>query len=340
MLFITEPGPIPESQVFPFFFYAPEIGSRWRHEAREVTVHRFEARPDSAPSGADIVCVQTWFDLDAQRAERLFSAIRIRNPNAKVVFLDSFAPTDLRLASIVDPYVDLYVKKHLFRDRQRYLVPTRGDTLLDEYYGKLYGLPELPLTQFKIPQGFLSKLVLGPTFSTAAYMLPRFCDRPAPLSGARSIDIHARLGSSHEGWYGRMRDASLQAIRQAAGQARLVAGGKVRLPQYMRELRSARLCFSPFGYGEVCWRDYEAVLCGALLIKQDMQHVETAPDIFIPNETYAPVAWDFGDLSEVVARWLRDEVARVKAVGRAYSILHDYSRSAHFVEQMKPVLSL
>jgi hypothetical protein len=108
----------------------------------------------------------------------------------------------------------------------------------------------------------------------------------------------------------------------------------------MREMRGARLCFSPFGYGEVCWRDYEAILCGALLVKQDMSHVETAPDVFLPNETFAPVAWDFSDLSEVVARWLRDEGARRKAVERAYAILHDYSRSARFVEQMKPVLSL
>jgi hypothetical protein len=340
ILFITESGSIPESQIFPFFFYAPEIEKRWPHETREVTTRWFEAQPERAPAGADIVCVQTWFDLDAARADRLFSAVRTCSPNAKVVFFDSFAPTDLRLARVVDRYIDVYVKKHLFRDRQRYGQITLGDTVLDEYYGRLYGLPEQPPTRFEVPDGFFGKLVLGPTFSTAAYMLPHLYDHGEPHGGDRSIDVHARLGGAQDGWYGRMRDASITAIRDAARHSRLVDGEKVKLGQYMRELRSARVCFSPFGYGEVCWRDYEAVLSGALVIKQNMSHVEVCPDIFIPDETYAPIAWDFSDLPEVLSRWLSDEPARRKAVMRAYTLLHEYSRGARFVDQMRPVLSL
>ncbi len=64
----------------------------------------------------------------------------MQNPDAKIVYMDSFAPTDLRLAAMLDPYIDVYVKKHVFRDRARYLEPTKGDTNLVDYYGKLYGL--------------------------------------------------------------------------------------------------------------------------------------------------------------------------------------------------------
>jgi hypothetical protein len=340
VLLIRESGPIPESQVFPFYFYANELARKAPIEFREITTKAFEADPEAAPAGADVVCVQTWFDLNAARAARLFGAIRVRHPNAKIVFLDYFAPTDLRLAAVVDPYVDLYVKKHVFRDRSRYAQPTRGDTLLDEYFGSLYGLPDQPLTHFAVPAGFLSKLVVGPSFSTAGYMLARFRDFAAPPDGERRIDVHARLGTADWGWYGRMRDVSIRAIGDASEGRRLIAGAeKVSRSRFLSELCGSRACFSPFGYGEVCWRDYEAVLCGATLIKQDMSHVETSPDIFVAGETYLPVAWDFADLPDVVDRALKDEVGRRRMVLRAYAVLHEYSRSAAFADQMAPVLA-
>ena len=42
-------------------------------------------------------------------------------------------------------------------------------------------------------------------------------------------------------------------------------------------MRHSRICISPFGYGEICWRDFEAILCGCLVVKPDMSHVETNP---------------------------------------------------------------
>jgi Glycosyl transferases group 1 len=340
VLFIREAGPIPESQIFPFFFFEHELSRRAPIEYREIGTKAFEANPDAAPAGADVVCIQTWFDLDPARAARLFGAVRTQHPNAKIVFLDYFAPTDLRLAAVVDPYVDLYVKKHVFRDRTRYAQPTRGDTLLDEYFGRAYGLPDLPLTHFPVPADFFRKLVVGPSFSTAGYMLARFRDVAAPPDGGRRIDVHARLGSANWGWYGHMRDASIRAIGDASKGRRLVAGTqKVSRSRFLSELRDSVACFSPFGYGEVCWRDYEAVLCGAVLIKQDMSHVETYPDIFVAGETYLPVAWDFSDLPEVVDRALRDVDAKRRMVRKAYAVLHEYSRNAAFVDQMKSVLA-
>lgn len=70
--------------------------------------------------------------------------------------------------------------------------------------------------------------------------------------------------------------------------------------QYMEEQKRAIATLSPFGYGEVCVRDFEAILNGSLLIKPDMSHMKTYPNIFIPNETYVPVKWDGSDLIDVV----------------------------------------
>jgi hypothetical protein len=39
-------------------------------------------------------------------------------------------------------------------------------------------------------------------------------------------------------------------------------------------LTNSKLCFSPFGYGELCWRDIEGLSDGGCLIKPDMGHLQ------------------------------------------------------------------
>lgn len=335
VLLLSEPGHIPQSQTFPFHFYQPELSARWQHELIELPTTAFEAAPERAPGNADIVCVQTWFNLAPARCDTLFQAIRARNPSARIVFLDSFAPTDLRLAEMLDPHIDLYVKKHVFKDRARYGQPTRGDTNLVDYYGRRYGL-DYPNQCFTIPSGFLDKLVIGPSFCMAPRLLPQFFDQATARSLAPRFDIQARLAVQGDGWYQSMRGQAVDII-DSLDQYSVLSRNGIKQRQYMRELRASRLCFSPFGYGEVCWRDYEAILSGALLIKPDMSHIETAPDIFRANETYIPVAWDFSDLAEVMTWWLAHPEQCEKITRRAYQVLHEHARQAHFVDQMSPV---
>jgi hypothetical protein len=335
VLLLTEAASIPQSQVFPFHFYRRELEARAGVELREMLTLDFEARPESAPAPADVVCVQTWFDLAPERCERLFTALRARCPSAKIVFLDWYAPTDLRLASMLDPHIDLYVKKHVFRDRSRYGQETRGDTNLVEYYSALYGFEASPVT-FPVTAGFLRKLVVGPSFFTSAAMLPHFHSRRAPTSLPRRFDVHARLGGSGGGWYQTMRERAATAAQALEGH--VLTGAGIGQRRYMRELRASRLCFSPFGYGEVCWRDYEAVMCGAVLVKPDMAHVETSPDIFLPGETYLPVAWDFADLSDKVSHALKRDTEMARIAQRAHDILHRHVQGSAPIEQLLAML--
>lgn len=335
VLLLSEASPIPQSQIFPFHFYRRELEARAGIELREMLTLDFEAQPDAAPAPADVVCVQTWFDLAPERCERLFAALRARCPSAKVVFLDSFAPTDLRLASMLDPHVDLYVKKHVFRDRSRYGQATRGDTNLVDYYGALYGFEHAPVT-FPVPTGFLRKLVVGPSFFTGPMMLPHFHDRATPAALPPRFDVHARLGVRGSGWYQAMRERAVAAV-SAVGDS-VVTGAGAKRRRYLLELRASRLCFSPFGYGEVCWRDYEAVMCGAALVKPDMSHVETAPDIFLPDETYLPIAWDFSDLHDRVRYALEHDSVTTRLAHRAHEVLHRHAQGSAILDQLLVML--
>jgi len=336
VLLITYQNRISDSQIFPFYFFRTSLRDELGLDFTEVSLTAYLESPARWRGAADLVFLQPWWDTPQQQLHQLLDEIRGGNPGAKIVFLDSFAPLDLRLAQFVGSGVDVYVKKQLFRDRCLYGKPTRGDTNLVDYYGKLYQL-DYPETTFPIPAGFIDKLIVGPSFSTSDFLLPRFMRADFPEHSERSVDLHARLGGSEDSWYGRMRDHARSVVK-AMGGIRAATEGAIGHRQYMQELGASKICFSPFGYGEVCWRDYEAVMCGALLLKPDMSHVETDPDIFRAGETYVPVRWDFSDLEEKVRHYLAHDDERVAIARNAYEVLSQYFRNNGFQDHVRRVI--
>lgn len=324
---------IPQSQLFAFHYYSDDFRARLDVDIREVPVEDY--LESEHLESATTICFQTHFDISHDALNHLAGRLRHRNPGARLVYLDWFAPTDLRLAERVGPLVDAYVSKHLLRDTAQYGQPTFGDTTLMEYYGRAYDLRH-EMKTFPLPPDFTEKLHLGPSFVTADFMLPVF-DRGTTPTGARPIDLHARIAVEGTPWYRAMRQDCADAV---AGLRNVtsVTGFGIRHDLFLRELRRSKICFSPFGYGEVCWRDYEAVMCGAVLLKQDMSHVATAPDIFEPFQTYVPIKWDLSDLPEQVDWLLRDDAARKRIAEAAFAKLHDYARSRAFLDQMAPAL--
>jgi hypothetical protein len=286
--------------------------------------------------GADIVCFQTQFDISPDDLARLLDTVRTRNPGARLIYLDWFAPTDLRLAERLNPHVALYVKKHILADRSRYGRPTLGDTNLTDHFARRFGL-DLPQTLFPIPDGFLDKLVLGPSFVTADFLSPSFHRPGPPAMAPRPIDLHARIAVNGSGWYQAMRGECADAARSLDG-VNAATGTGVGLIRYLRELRHSKICFSPFGYGEVCWRDFEAVANGAVLLKPDMSHISTEPDIFRPHETYVPLRWDLADFDDTVRRLLADDALRARLARQSFEVLHDYVTSGRFVDTMSGLL--
>ena len=103
--------------------------------------------------------------------------------------------------------------------------------------------------------------------------------------------------------------------------------GKVPYHTYLKELTQTRLAPSPFGWGEVCWRDFETFLCGALLLKPAMEHLETWPDYFEPDVTYVAHAWDGSDFQATITALL-DDPDRCYAIARTGQKRYQTSLSA------------
>lgn len=325
-----EPNRISFSQIYPLFFHAAAI-----HERHDVALRAFpvsEALAGHSHGGADIIIFQPWFTTDPDRLKATLARLRQQNPEATIAFFDSFAHNDLRLGRHVDPLIDLYVKKSLFRDRSLYQVPRRGDTNLTEYYGDLYGIDQ-PLVDWETPEAILPKLRTGANFLTAPQFASPLVKTPRLEHTPKIHDIHARMATKGSPWYQAMREAALSAVK-SSGAGRILTEGSVPWAEYMREMRAARLCFSPFGYGEICWRDIEAFMTGSVLLKPDMSHLETRPDLYVAGETYLPVKWDFSDLGDVARKALADSERCVAIAETAYERMHIYIAKAGFADHM------
>jgi hypothetical protein len=333
LLFIHINDSIAWPQVYPFFHYGKRFADRY--------AIRTAPFPGTGAQGliaeADAIVVQAPVFPNGDEIERALAAIRAANPHAAISFFDWAAPTDVRFAHRVGDYVAFYAKKALLRDRGYYLHPQRGHHYLEEVFAERFDLiPDSPEWQY-YPE-IVERLTLAPGFVTAPRLLLQFEQAAPSLTNDRPIDVHARFAVSSAGlvrngrvdagrrthWYVPMRTAARTAIAEIADRYRIAWEGKVSRSVFQAELGQSKICFSPFGFGELCWRDVEAILAGAVLLKPSMEHLECFCDIYVPGETYVPLRWDLSDLDAAVARLLANPEERRAIAEKAFVRVREY----------------
>ena len=125
-------------------------------------------------------------------------------------------------------------------------------------------------------------------------LLPRFVPRRwYEPSADRPIAISCRIGTRYT--RSTVGFPRLEIKRRLEGK---IPGDFVSRREFFKELTQSLAAITPFGYGEVCYRDYEIILSGAVMIKQDMNHLETWPHVWYGDETYVPLKWDLSDFDE------------------------------------------
>ena len=237
---------------------------------------------------------------------------------------------------------DAYIKKHHYSDLAMYGQRMIGKSNLTDYASRVYGVSfedNIIPHSGELAESERHKILLGWSIALDDKIFYLAQDLPEDPPETRAFDILCRASVPEHFWTFGMRDAAVQAIDALADRFRVHAPtDRVPPSEYYGEMLRSRICVSPYGYGELCWRDFEAILCGCLLIKPDMSHVTTAPDLFVPGETYLPVAWDYSDLEEVVAPYLADESARRRIADTARQRLREALSEDWFIARFQKVM--
>lgn len=70
---------------------------------------------------------------------------------------------------------------------------------------------------------------------------------------------------------------------------------KISYSSYLGEMYKYSSFISPFGWGEICFRDFESIILGKMLIKPNCDHIITWPNIYQDN-MYVPIDWEASNL--------------------------------------------
>ena len=75
---------------------------------------------------------------------------------------------------------------------------------------------------------------------------------------------------------------------------------KLPYQEYVKNLWNSKICISPYGMGEFCFRDLEAMVFGTLIIKPSHERVDTLPNLMLDNKTFISCKYDWSDLEEKI----------------------------------------
>lgn len=237
---------------------------------------------------------------------------------------------------------DAYIKKHIYADRGRYGRRKVGKSNLTDLAHRVYGVDfsqDIIPASGGIAPDQAAKIVLGWNIALDDKIFDLSRDLRLPATRHHLYDLSCRASVPETFWTHGHRNAAVQAMAALKDKYRVHAPtDRVPQQQYLDEMLHSRIVVSPFGYGELCWRDFEAILCGALLVKPDTSHLRTVPDLMVPAETYLPVAWDFSDLEAVCAPYLADEARRRALAETARARLLDALQAEWFLDRLAAVL--
>ncbi|WP_029460233.1 glycosyltransferase family protein [Solidesulfovibrio alcoholivorans] len=331
------------------------------HRLRELG-YAVSITADPSPSpralAADVVCVLSKrCSADWKRPETVFALVdKLRREADRVVWLDDSDSCGVTHFELL-PVVDRYLKKQLYRDMTLYERPLYGDRLFTDFYHRRFGVtdPEPYASAFLDPAlahkvGLSWHIGLGDMIGDVRHPLLKRLRRRLPPTyprrlhsprAPRPLDFMFRGSrkygrptvSFHRERMGEILDA-MQGVRAALR-------GFVSVRQYIRETMEAKIVVSPFGWGELGVRDFEALLYGAALMKPDMEHMRTFPELFVPGRTYQSIAWDFSDLESGIRELVADEPRRLALAEAGQQAYRDTISEAgmerfceHFVRQL------
>lgn len=268
---------------------------------------------------------------------------KLRQQGKRIAYFDDTAdPREIEPAMISS--CDVYFKKQILKDMGSYKRPVYGRRMISEHYHEKHGIiDDDNAWADPISQADLEKLRLSWNLGIGTYPKSRIKKAISMrLAGVGLTSFLKYVFANPTNYRHELSKVPMVSARFGRGFTRntisehrklfiaetakrpdLFFSGRVPLKEYNRELRTVAVTVSPFGWGEICFRDFEAIINRSLLMKPSMDHITTWPDIYRPDETYISLDWDAKDLIAKTEAVLLDQNTRMKLTENAYAAYAD-----------------
>lgn len=286
-----------------------------------------------------------WFSGQDEKGYHKKLLEQLKGKYQKISFFDDGDGSESHYLDLL-PFFHKYYKKQAFLNRQGYLKEYYGKRIFTDFYHHNFGIIENPAPLYlpKISDsndlgkikvlwnlGFgkyplskhghkIEKIIFDLLGVSGLSLFVSKRNNPEKLPSPSLFKCHARFGfKGYRPTIGFQRKLFSETVQ---GESNFLSG-LVPLEVYNKEVKNVKAILSPFGWGEICFRDFEAVLNGAVLVKPNMDHIETWPDVFVANQTYLPVNWDGSNLITSVEELLTNQTLMNQLRKNAWETLHD-----------------
>lgn len=280
-------------------------------------IHLFETRSENI-TDCDYLLIDSKFYKHKWTKDFncVIEDISALNSKTKVIWCDQADSSGTFLGQVV-PHVHRYLKAQLLNDRREYMHEHYASRIFTDYYHQKYGVndSEPYIVQPIQNENDLNKLgvswnsafmhygVLGTYLLRLRGSIPCnallfFSQKIRDAHTPRSIDISCRMGISYS-----RETVCYQRKKMRELLSKYLPTDKLSRSAYFKEMSNSKICVSPFGLGEITLKDFECLLTGTLLLKPDMNHMETWPNLFKDNQTCVFHSWSLDDV-EAKIEWL------------------------------------
>lgn len=159
---------------------------------------------------------------------------------------------------------------------------------------------------------------------------------PIDLRSPRTIPVHFAGTTAYQGTeIEAHRKRSVYLCRKLGGVG--LDSRQLRRPEYHRQLLKSKAVLSPWGWGEACHRDFEALAKGCVLIKPDWSHVESFPNCSSHEAPYIPCRHDLTDVPRIVDSIENDWTSYRNLRERGLQLVSDAINKKKNAEKLKEI---
>ena len=292
---------------------------------------------------------------------------KIKNKNENLIWFDMRDSAGTTQFEVL-PYVKKYVKKQYYVDKSIYFQNLYGGRLYTNYYHENNGIIDKEIyEQEKLDNKYINKLILGwnlgvvlffdfTKFSKLDYCLEFIKHKILNKNSfEKSLTIDENLSFKNKK-YNIISLMNTNFDRETVGYQRYTLKDKLKKKNYQNSLigkrlnkkdyyntmKNSRVSVGAYGWGEVCYREFEATRCGATFTVPDMSNIETWPNIYLKNETYLPYSLDFSNLFETIEELLNNKELRMKLIKNSQTIIKDVHSEIgknYFLKKIQEIIS-
>ena len=259
---------------------------------------------------------------------------RLYKQNPNIVWLDLGDSAGTTQFEVL-PFVKKYVKKQFYKNKSLYKNNFFRNRFYADYYQKNYNLENASKQKFTpLSDEFLEKLVLGWNIGVGNYFdilrYNKFFKLKCIIKAINcsnykdlfeyTLPYHKVEKKENDVFFkfnlrNNENKISIHYQRKKVNEILTQHYGinnsrRVSHRDFLLSLKNSKISVGAFGWGEVCYREFEAIKMGAAVLFPNMNNIETWPNIYKDKITYLSYDYDMNNLLDKIKELLDDNELR------------------------------